>query len=196
MLMPLLLLKKKVCNCVSDIKYNFERNDMLLNNVSEQYRKRNNRYIYHCIVVCFTNVSSKYILHIFIEFKHVPNKPEYSELTTEDFKRPDIQLYVKRELEVTSILDYLYEWSLIDLLEYEQIEKATSRIEKVCKLLSILQQSCDSSWTSRFSHILNNFGHQKILREMLNIKNPHQIKTQGKCVIKTVLTNKDSVNHY
>ncbi|OPL21522.1 hypothetical protein AM593_03391, partial [Mytilus galloprovincialis] len=116
-------------------------------------------------------------------------------LTTEDFKRPDIQLYVKRELEVTSILDYLYEWSLIDLLEYDQIEKASSRIEKVSKLLSILQQSCDSSWTSRFSHVLNNFGHQKILQEMLSMKNPHQIKTQESDIPVFGRTIKLDTNH-
>lgn len=117
-------------------------------------------------------------------------------MTTEDFKRPDIRLYVERELEVKSILDYLYEWCLIDLEEYEQIEKDGSRSDKVSKLLSILQHSSDDSWTSKFSYILNNFGPQRILRGIHNIKNPNQIGTQGKCFIKQSGQRRTSLNYY
>ncbi|XP_052068681.1 uncharacterized protein LOC127707954 [Mytilus californianus] len=112
------------------------------------------------------------------EFIHVPDVPEYRELTAQDFSRPDIQRFVERELEVTTILDYLYERYLIDLEEYEEMGRANSRIDQVRLLLSILLQRSDDSWTSKFCYILNNFGHQRILRGMQDIKNQHQIGIQ------------------
>ncbi|CAG2192878.1 unnamed protein product [Mytilus edulis] len=112
------------------------------------------------------------------EIQHVPDFPEYRELTADDFNRPEIQLIVEQELEVTIILDYLYEWHLIDLDEYEEIEKANSRIEQVRILLAILQNRRDGSWTSKFCYILTKFGHQRILIGMQSIKNQRQIGMQ------------------
>lgn len=105
-------------------------------------------------------------------------------MTAEDFNRPDNQRLVERELEVTTILDYLFEKHLIDLDEYEEIRKANSRIEQVRILLAILQNRRDSSWTSKFCYILTKFGHQKILAGMQSIKNQRQTGMQGKHVIK------------
>ncbi|CAC5384320.1 unnamed protein product [Mytilus coruscus] len=112
------------------------------------------------------------------EFKHVPDAPEYRQLTAEDFNRPEIRRFVEKELEVTTILDYLYERYLINLEEYEEMERASSRIEQVRILLAILQRRRDDSWTSKFCYILNTFGHHRILRGMQNIKNQHHIGMQ------------------
>ncbi|XP_076073319.1 uncharacterized protein LOC143044944 [Mytilus galloprovincialis] len=112
------------------------------------------------------------------EFIHIPDYPEYRELTAEDFNRPDIQFFVERELEVTTILDYLFERHLIDLDEYEEIEKANSRIEQVRILLAILHNRRDGSWTSKFCYILDKFGHQRILAGMQSIKNQRHIGMQ------------------
>ncbi|VDI77053.1 Hypothetical predicted protein, partial [Mytilus galloprovincialis] len=112
------------------------------------------------------------------EFIHIPDFPEYRVLTAEDFNRPDNQRLVERELEVTTILDYLFERHLIDLDEYEEIRKANSRIEQVRILLAILQNRRDGSWTSKFCYILTKFGHQKILAGMQSITNQRQTGMQ------------------
>ncbi|XP_071133002.1 uncharacterized protein [Mytilus edulis] len=113
-----------------------------------------------------------------IKCKRVPDVADYKEVTVDDFNRPDIQQFIEQELEVTTILDYLYEWFLINLHEYENIEKAKKRKEKVRILLSILQRRCDDRWTRTFCYILNTVGHQTVLRGMQNIKNVHQIGIQ------------------
>lgn len=123
------------------------------------------------------------LIYFFIEFISFPDDLEYRELTVEDFNRPDIQLFLERELEVTSILDYLYEKYLIHHDEYEEIEKSVSRIEQIRTLLSILRKRSkdDDSWISKFCYILNKFGHPRIFREIQSIKaRHHHIGIQGR----------------
>lgn len=95
------------------------------------------------------------------------NSCRLNEIQVEMFRNGKVKEYIKNELEIRIILDYLYEWNLINLAQHGSIRKANNRQEGVNLLFEIISEIREVEWFRSFCYILNQYGHRRIVDKLL-----------------------------
>lgn len=88
-----------------------------------------------------------------------------------DFDKDEFREYLTKELEVIGILDYLFEWYVIELVDHDIILESKPRSLQVQKILEILKRR-DERCLKTFCYILKQHSHPRILRQLQLLKKP------------------------
>ena len=74
--------------------------------------------------------------------------------------------YIASNLEIGFVLDKLFERQLITIDEHDEVQRKSPKLEKRRTLLSLLLSRPDTNWLSGFIRVLENTGHDNLLKHL------------------------------
>jgi hypothetical protein len=74
--------------------------------------------------------------------------------------------YTASNLEIGFVLDKLFERQLITIDEHDGVQRKSTKPEKRRTLLSLLLSRPDTNWLSGFIRVLENTGHDNLLKHL------------------------------
>ena len=86
--------------------------------------------------------------------------------------------YIASNLEIGIVLDKLFERQLITIDEHDGVQRKVTKPEKRRTLLSLLLRRPDTNWLSGFIRVLENTGHDNLLKHLRR----HVSNGQGKYI--------------
>ena len=86
--------------------------------------------------------------------------------------------YITSNLEIGIVLDKLFERQLITIDEHDEVQRKVTKPEKRRTLLSLLLSRPNTNWLSGFIRVLENTGHDNLLKHLRR----HVSNGQGKYI--------------
>ena len=86
--------------------------------------------------------------------------------------------YITSNLEIGIVLDKLFERQLITIDEHDEVQRKITKPEKRRTLLSLLLSRPNTNWLSGFIRVLENTGHDNLLKHLRR----HVSNGQGKYI--------------
>ena len=74
--------------------------------------------------------------------------------------------YIASNLQIGFVLDKLFERQIITIDEHDEVQRKSPKPEKRRTLLSLLLSRPDTNWLSGFIRVLENTGHDNLLKHL------------------------------